>query len=252
LTYGGTKSESVTALNNTADGGFIVAGYSFSGATGDKTQGNYDASLLTQDFWVIKLSNATGQIPFYVDADGDGYGNATASTLACTAPAGYIADGTDCNDGDATIHPNASDVCNSIDDNCNGVIDENAITATITPTGSVSTCSGVNVTFTANTGTGITYQWLKNNANISGATNSTYATSQAGNYRVNENNSFNCSSSSPTTSLSVISLPAATITYTTLDLCGQSSITLTANSGSGLTYQWKKGSNNINGTTNQS
>src|SRR6185436_10524208 len=42
------------------------------------------------------------------DADGDGF-------LACID---------DCNDGDAGIHPGAIEVCNSVDDNCNGSVDE--------------------------------------------------------------------------------------------------------------------------------
>jgi hypothetical protein len=37
---------------------------------------------------------------FYQDADGDGFGNAAATTQACSAPAGYTTDSTDCNDAD--------------------------------------------------------------------------------------------------------------------------------------------------------
>ncbi|HYV90676.1 MAG TPA: T9SS type A sorting domain-containing protein [Chitinophagales bacterium] len=201
------------------------------------------------DFYEYTTS-CVGQT-FYADADNDGYGNAANTLIDCIAPTGYVADNTDCNDADAAIHPNASDICNSIDDNCNGVTDENAITATITPSGSVSTCSGVAITLTANAGAGISYQWLKNSATIPGATNATYSLTKAAGYQVSEINNFSCASTSAVTTLSVISSPAATISYTTLDLCGQSSITLTANSGSGLTYQWLKGGNNISGATNQ-
>jgi hypothetical protein len=49
---------------------------------------------------------------FYQDADGDGYGNATgaipATAMAGCAgspPTGYVADNTDCDDGDANVHP---------------------------------------------------------------------------------------------------------------------------------------------------
>lgn len=41
---------------------------------------------------------------FYRDADTDGYGNAAETIDACTQPAGYVADNTDCNDNDASVH----------------------------------------------------------------------------------------------------------------------------------------------------
>jgi hypothetical protein len=66
---------------------------------------------------------------FYADTDHDSYGNNSITTLACAAPVGYTSTGNDCNDGNAAVHPNVPDVCNSIDDNCNNVTDENAISA---------------------------------------------------------------------------------------------------------------------------
>ncbi len=39
---------------------------------------------------------------FYADADGDGYGDATVSVQDCDTPAGYVPDGRDCDDTDAT------------------------------------------------------------------------------------------------------------------------------------------------------
>jgi hypothetical protein len=53
----------------------------------DGAADNDDASALAEDF-------AT----WYADADGDGYGDASTSTLACDAPDGFVADGRDCDD----------------------------------------------------------------------------------------------------------------------------------------------------------
>ena len=61
---------------------------------------------------------------WYRDADGDGYGNLTTVTVSCTAPAGYVVIASDCNDANASIHPGAAEVCNSIDDDCDGLIDD--------------------------------------------------------------------------------------------------------------------------------
>jgi hypothetical protein len=61
---------------------------------------------------------------YYADADGDGYGNASSSTVACTQPSGYVTNSTDCNDGNASINPAATEVCNTADDDCDGQINE--------------------------------------------------------------------------------------------------------------------------------
>ena len=59
---------------------------------------------------------------FYRDSDGDGFG-AAASVRACVAPAGYVMNNTDCDDAMAAINPNANEVCDSIDNDCDLQID---------------------------------------------------------------------------------------------------------------------------------
>ncbi len=76
----------------------------------------------------IEVASCTS-LQFYQDADSDGYGNKNVLIQACTQPAGYVTDSTDCDDTKASVHPGAIEICgNGIDDNCNGQIDENCNT----------------------------------------------------------------------------------------------------------------------------
>ncbi|MEO8149680.1 MAG: T9SS type A sorting domain-containing protein [Bacteroidia bacterium] len=126
-------------------------------------------------------------------------------------------------------------------------------TATITPAGPTTFCSGTNpLTLNANAGAGFTYQWKKGTTNISGATNITYAPTTSATYKVQVTNAGGCTKLSSGIVVTVNALPAATITHTgpTTFCSGTTPLTLTANSGTGFTYQWKKGTTNISGATN--
>ena len=66
-------------------------------------------------------------LTYYRDADGDGYGVTATTTQACSKPSGYSTIGGDCNDANAAIHPGATEVCNSTDDDCDTSVDEGAV-----------------------------------------------------------------------------------------------------------------------------
>ncbi len=67
--------------------------------------------------------------PSYADVDGDGYGDSDATTWACEPPESYVSNKTDCDDQDATAHPNADERCDGVDDDCDGDVDENVADA---------------------------------------------------------------------------------------------------------------------------
>src|SRR5262249_8213695 len=101
--YGGSQADVITCMDQLNNGGFLIGGYSFSGISGDRTQANWDATLATTDYWIVRLTVNTGLQAFYADNDGDTYGNAQNKIFACSAPAGYVLDNSDCNDVNASI-----------------------------------------------------------------------------------------------------------------------------------------------------
>ena len=57
----------------------------------------------------------------HLDTDGDGYGSTDVLT-SCDADA-LISDDSDCDDDNASVFPGAEEICNEIDDDCDGLID---------------------------------------------------------------------------------------------------------------------------------
>jgi hypothetical protein len=72
-----------------------------------------------------EVSCAGGASPtdWHADADGDGYGDPTSTTLACVVPSGYVEDDEDCDDTDAASYPDAEEVCDGADNDCDGDVD---------------------------------------------------------------------------------------------------------------------------------
>jgi hypothetical protein len=73
---------------------------------------------------VIDDDTATDAGEWFIDSDGDGWGSADFSTTSCTMPGGFVANDGDCDDSSGVVNPDGTEVCNSIDDNCDGAVDE--------------------------------------------------------------------------------------------------------------------------------
>ncbi len=66
---------------------------------------------------------------WYPDDDGDEYGDLERVVQDCVQPDGYVAEGGDCDDSTEIINPGLPERCNEIDDDCDGVVDEEASAA---------------------------------------------------------------------------------------------------------------------------
>jgi hypothetical protein len=64
---------------------------------------------------------------WFLDRDGDGHGDEARSTTACALPDGYSPSHDDCDDGEAERHPGHAELCNGVDDDCDGETDEDGV-----------------------------------------------------------------------------------------------------------------------------
>jgi len=68
--------------------------------------------------------SAVDAIELWADADGDGHGDAAARVLACAAEPGAVTNFDDCDDESANVHPGAPELCDGVDTDCDGTIQE--------------------------------------------------------------------------------------------------------------------------------
>ena len=71
-----------------------------------------------------RIDEGAALTTFYQDADRDGYGRAGGTTReACVPPAGFADNTDDCDDANPARNPGAPELCNNVDDNCDGFVD---------------------------------------------------------------------------------------------------------------------------------
>lgn len=77
---------------------------------------------------------------YYRDQDGDSYGDPASTEQACAAPPGFVDNGSDCEPMDVNAHPGGVELCNGVDDDCDGVKDNH-----LTDTGGACSDAGFGV-----------------------------------------------------------------------------------------------------------
>ncbi|MCW3123742.1 MAG: surface protein [Flavipsychrobacter sp.] len=127
--------------------------------------------------------------------------------------------------------------------------------ALITPIGSTSLCPGLFVALTANTGTGLSYQWYDATGPviIAGETNASYIAMPPANttYEVAVIDSNNCSDTSAGVLVSILTATASITAFPSSGtVCAGTAITLTASGTAPTGYQWELGGVAIPGATN--
>ena len=133
-----------------------------------------------------------------------------------------------------------------------------AVSATytdITPLTSITICEGNTATLNASSAfAGLSYQWIKNGTNISGATAATYGATTAGSYTVSATNG-SCSSTSLARTVNVNAITVPILAPSFSGGCGSQTVLLGFQTLPAGTYQWKLngtaigGANSINYST---
>ncbi|MCB9780582.1 MAG: hypothetical protein H6742_18590 [Alphaproteobacteria bacterium] len=75
--------------------------------------------------------DAVDATTWYPDADGDGFGDEDAGVTACDAPDDHITDDQDCDDATFRTNPDAVEICNGVDDDCDTEVDEDCLDTVI-------------------------------------------------------------------------------------------------------------------------
>ena len=171
-----------------------------------------------------------------------------------------IADVSTTDSGDYTVVVSGTDPCTDITSEIASLVVNEIVEITTQPTASQVLCSGSTANFSVTAaGTGLTYQWQKDGANIPGEINQTLSiadisTTDSGDYTVVVSGTDPCSDiTSDTANLVVNEIVEITTQPTASEiLCSGStaefSVTAT---GTGLTYQWQKDGVAIPGENNQ-
>ncbi|MEC8380376.1 MAG: putative metal-binding motif-containing protein [Myxococcota bacterium] len=74
---------------------------------------------------LIDMNDPESDVRWYADQDGDGFGFVDDMQRSCQQPPGYVSSSDDCDDSNPNIHPDALEVCDGQDNDCDNDIDDN-------------------------------------------------------------------------------------------------------------------------------
>ena len=126
----GDLTNTISVINSTPPAGYVTDSTDCNDGNASINPGATELCNGIDDNCDGQIDEGCNTTTWYADNDADNYGDITNSTVSQTQPVGYVADSTDCNDNNAAINPGATELCNGIDDNCDGQIDEGCNTTT--------------------------------------------------------------------------------------------------------------------------
>jgi Putative metal-binding motif len=86
--------------------------------------GNLDAHDDSASGITANLAVGCDALWYYADADSDGWGDAESGVYSCEPLPEHVNRGGDCDDQNPNVNSEVMEVCNDIDDNCDGEVDE--------------------------------------------------------------------------------------------------------------------------------
>ena len=88
----------------------------------------------------VDEDEATDASVWYLDADDDGYGSSYLTVISCDQPFGFVDNDDDCNDLSPAAFPGGTEICDGVDNDCDGTVDGMVDTCGSTPLAGIGEC----------------------------------------------------------------------------------------------------------------